>query len=341
LTLEIEGGHITAAASQDWRAQALSDGGNDLYFPAISGMQKEIRRGRGDRAFAFAKLAERARPKSVKPYLRRIVHEECRSIALVDRFYVEGITLRDLVELAASASKDWETEGDRGIFSPHWYRVAHRLGWDEPTCETAEVGICTDHWPSVLVEATKPDSGVFYRFVDAIGNMIAAEKWEDLYEVVAAATMWTKQSMILAVYVRRALCDLMREAGTPVERLRSNSGHLEELITLWHRVQGHPEPVLERKQFNLFPADFPLVDIGMLDTHTRQGKAELAKFGHFVKWGRPQPPTIDIRWSGASAGTLWRYLAFAQHGSVDVPFESVEVPRDVLETFKATRSRMV
>ena len=46
------------------------------------------------------------------------------------------------------------------------------------------------------------------------------------------------------------------------------------------------------------------------------------------------PDSIDLRWSGDWSGTLWRYLAFQQFGTVDVPWERVCVDDELREAFR-------
>ena len=69
-----------------------------------------------------------------------------------------------------------------------------------------------------------------------------------------------------------------------------------------------------------------------LDAHTWMGRQRLKKVE--LDWERPMAERVDLRWSGDYSGTLWRYLAHRQHGTVDVPWEDVEVEDELKEAFR-------
>jgi hypothetical protein len=61
------------------------------------------------------------------------------------------------------------------------------------------------------------------------------------------------------------------------------------------------------------------------DNHTWAGKGALRRFPHEIKPGAEQEH-MDLRVSGAYHGVAWRYLAWSQHGTLDVPWQAVKWP---------------
>lgn len=67
------------------------------------------------------------------------------------------------------------------------------------------------------------------------------------------------------------------------------------------------------------------------DPHTRVGKQLWFKYRKFLRSGEPCEH-LDMRYSGYWIGVAWRYYAYKQHGSVLVPWEAVEIPKDVMQS---------
>jgi len=66
-----------------------------------------------------------------------------------------------------------------------------------------------------------------------------------------------------------------------------------------------------------WPADY------VWDCHTWRGFQNIAAASPPLRFGEPLPAGLDLRWSGAEAGTLWRYLAWREYGTCEVPWEAV------------------
>jgi len=87
---------------------------------------------------------------------------------------------------------------------------------------------------------------------------------------------------------------------------------------LHYREGSDPDPIHVP-----WPADY------VWDCHTWRGMERISAASPPLKFGQPLPAGLDLRWSGAEAGTLWRYLAWREHGTCDVPWEAVVPDQDL------------
>ncbi len=109
-------------------------------FEAKSGLHKELRRGDAARAKGYAQTIEAGRPGAVRLYLRRIVTEETRSLALLDR--VESASDQrwpELVDAFCGVVKDWELPWTVNFWTPTWIQALASMGaWPPPLPSDAE-----------------------------------------------------------------------------------------------------------------------------------------------------------------------------------------------------------
>ena len=98
----------------------------------------------------------------------------------------------------------------------------------------------------------------------------------------------------------------------------------------------------EATSYSDAPDDVPVIDVPwprdyLFDCHTWKGMERITAAGPPLRFGEPLPEGLDLRWSGAEAGTLWRYLAWREYGTCDLPWETV-VPEPGL---RAAHERLV
>ena len=327
---------INTLENDSRRAAAFREKNKDLYYWSKSGLHKSIRRRDFPRAMAFANLLDMAKKNESRRYLRSVLFEETRNWALLAKFYDDCMPTSDLIRLACQSTKDWEMTGDRGIFSEDWYRVAAKYGWDAVNYETAPIG-----YPFPDLDESKP-------IYELVTSMCGKSDWESLYDLVVCCTTWTPNGNEAQRPVRRALIDWISDSipdlAKYVHHARPVSGHCEELIGLWHLASGthdfdescaFPHAVDMKTKM-----DFPMLDFGILDNHTREGKRRHRLYERELDWGKPQHPKMEIRWTGAHAGTLWRHLCWEQYGTVLRDFHDVRIPGPILDDFRAVRSPM-
>lgn len=330
LLVEMQDGSVEAITkgSDYWmRSTRISDyetRSKGLWYHSKSGLHKELRTGNFTRAWSWAQLVERVRKGAAKQYLRGIWGEEVGNLDLMGRFY-DGTGLKELVRLFCASVKDWDIEVDRGIFSPHWYSYAAKNEW---------------HWRVVNAERDPaydypPDVAAF------VSQCVKSDDMEKLYELLVMTTCWTPTANRIIRQVRGAMVDeavkvLGDKYGFILGKMRANY-HAEEVLRLWQVVAGQfPIEYCEYGTVKRGPEmDIPWLQEYVLDSHTRTGKSRIAKHGRRLDWGKPMVGRIDLRMSGGSAGTLWRYLAKKQHGSIMVPWESVAIPDQALEDYAA------
>lgn len=81
---------------------------------------------------------------------------------------------------------------------------------------------------------------------------------------------------------------------------------------LHYRKSSLPDP------FHVpWPADY------VWDCHTWRGMERISAASPPLGFGLPIPAGLDLRWSGAEAGTLWRYLAWKEHGTCEIPWNEI------------------
>jgi|GEM_PF-2442494 len=65
-----------------------------------------------------------------------------------------------------------------------------------------------------------------------------------------------------------------------------------------------------------------------LDKHTKRGAKLFYDNLKSVRPNTPMPEKLDLRYSGVAPYIWWRVLAYDQHGTIDVPWEDVEYPKN-------------
>jgi len=339
--VEISGGHAEELTpghpAMKWRRvkDYLGNEKGFCYYVAKSGLHKELRRGNVARSVAFARILERYKPGTARGYMRKILFEETRSIALLARFYTKMPTV-ELAKRFALTRKDWEIQEDRGIFSPDWYRVAREIGWDE---EDKERDV---DWPGDC--PTDPDGIVAH-----VEALCAAEEWEKLYRLCVIGSCWRPASKRIGAPLRRGLVNVLQkrfpEWRKTFERLLSTSYHDEELCGgMWLFVQADRETLKAYSATKEDPGDepfeIPYVEDYVYDVHTWVGKKRMSGLP-LPQWGVPMPGKLDFRYSGAYSGTLWRYIAFRTTGTLDHAWEKIVPTVDVLEDFHAVGALVI
>lgn len=286
-----------------------------------SAFHKELRRGDPDRAIPFGRLCDRFRSGDAVAYMRKIVFEETRNLDLFVKLLRKELSMEEMVLRFCSAKRDWVFSWDVGCMSPEFVMF---------------------EWRPVPLDVP----GFFVRAIDELDV-------EEAYAVM--------QSIIWAGDGRNGfwpperhrefyqeMLDVLQEAAKkrhPEKReaimgLRSWQPNDEAVVLfelafgLWQEDADEYVEMEMPGQDEMF--DIPRLRDYVFDWHGWMGKSRIRKAmgAGKIGWGKPMPSGIDLRWSGEFAGTLWRYLAQQQHGTVDVPWEAVRVPDEMRGKYK-------
>ncbi len=294
------------------RAQAVWSRDRGLLFVSKSGLHKELRRGDTARALGYAGVISRYDPEEPRRYLRKIVTEETRNLDLLAR--VDAAKPGDWPELVrhfCRSAKDWELSWDLGWWSPSWIDALSEMGGWPPKLDITPIEAAP-----FIRSRIESDAHEVYRLV----------VWCDIGIDKAKAAVKEQVVAVLAALAGRRfphLADrIVRATYTPNDELTllfemaTGIWDEAEATDYWAALNGPPIDVP-------FPWDY------VYDCHTWVGLERLRKAGMPLRWVEPMPPGLDLRWSGAEAGTLWRYLATRQLGTVAVPWEAIAIEQEL------------
>lgn len=256
----------------------------------------------------FAGIVERLHPGEVKRYLRKIVSEETRNIILLAEIeQASPSEWATLVERFCRSAKDWQLPWDVGWWSPSWISALTHMGGWPPTLEIDEGDV-----EKFITTRIDRDPGAVYRLVVWCGLGHDEQKAPTKKLAASAlAAIGSKRRPDLANHLTRA-------TDTKVDELVLL---FEVAVGSWNEGEACSfSPLVEVESI-----DVPFARDYVFDCHMRQGLQRLEEAGMPLRWQEPMPPGLDLRWSGAEAGTLWRYLAQQQKGTQDVAWESISI----------------
>ena len=282
---------------------------DDLYYAAKSGLHKELRRGDVGRALGFGRIVEWYRNGEVLRYLRRILFEETRNLELLRLLEEDQATdWPDLVAHFCRATKDWELPWDEGFWTPRWITVLDGLGNSQPF---------PDPSPRAIRDLVRRQLG---------------ETPNEVYALVVWCGLGFDQERgqikrVVAEELSSVATARQPEWATELDLCRRS--YNDELTVLFEVATGAwiSGEAHARRQLSLVDTtSLPSLRDYVYDVHTRPGIRRLANHGPPLRFEEAMPPGLDLRWSGSESGTLWRVLAMQQHGTVDVPWETVSLP---------------
>ena len=287
----------------------LTNNGKRYLGWVKSAMHKEVRRGDFERAYRYAKIWEACRRSGeVRQYIRKVWFEESRNVeGLKCAFETRGWLLP--LYVLCRSPKDWTLSWDTGWMSPEALRAWGRSAYVELDMSAFD----GDDFDAALVaywQMGGPDGhGTDYRGTDELKyrNEVLRRRANENYPELAIGDIPRyndePSSWLMAAF-RRFVPDDANFFATPEdEEIPEDDGLL-----------------LPRFRDYVF------------DAHTSLGRKRLKDVE--LGWERPMAEGIDLRWSGDYAGTLWRYLAHRQYGTVEVAWEEVEVDGELKEAFR-------
>jgi hypothetical protein len=294
------------------RAQAVWSQDRGLLFVSKSGLHKELRRGDTAKALGYAGIIARYDPEEPRRYLRKIVTEETRNLDLLAR--IDSAKLDDWPELVryfCRSAKDWELGWDVGWWSPSWVNALAEMGGWPPKLEITPIEVAP--FIRSRIESNP----------DEVHKLVV---WCDIGTDKAKAAVKEAVAGVLSdLAVRRH-----RHLADRLERAKYTPN--DELTLLFEMATGiwvEAEAIDYREAPDGLTIDVPHPQDYVYDCHTWMGLERLRQAGMPLRWMEPMPPGLDLRWSGAEAGTLWRYLATMQHGKVNVPWEAVAIGQEL------------
>lgn len=291
------------------------------WYPVISAMHKEIRRGDWERGNAYAWLiAKTFGPYRVSQYLRGIVFEETRNVSLFNHLLVspKAKTVREAVELMnwfTRSQKKWQIEQRWEIYD---------AGYNLEVLNS--IPMYHDH------AAIEDDAR------SAIGSGSSADLWRVMWGVILVKVLEDPcrkgVDKVFADCLLSGMSKLGMDDDVPLFEgyMKHSWFHgcqfaLERLCGLEiEPLMGDSMPELEMNVSDDHVV--PALENYVFDRHTSLGLMKTKKhLREIVK--NTHHPDVDLRWSGVTMGCLWRELAgrlpdySGNTGWFDVP-----MPRD-------------
>ena len=285
----------------------LENGGRRHLSWVKSALHKEIRRGDFELACRWGTLWARVRkPGDVRQYVRRIWCEESRNVEGLQKAFATRGWRIPLYVLCCSP-KDWQLGWDVGWASPDAMRAWGRADSVELDLSAFE-GDDVDAALVAFWAMGGPDGhGTDYR---------GTEAWEQRNAIL--------RQRANERYPGLAIGDIRRQNDEPSLWFAAAFGRFkpEEANFFEMPEESEAPDTLYIPRF----ADY------VFDSHTWLGRKRLKSVT--LDWEVPMSEGVDLRWSGDWSGTLWRYLAFRQFGTLDIPWERVRVDDDLREVFR-------
>jgi len=311
---DVVGGVCTCGASDCTHARAARDyvsKARKMRYLSKSAFHKELRTGNVARAIGFGRICERFRPGEAKRYMRKILTEETRNADLLVEFYKHSPSDWEvLCEMFCRSKKDWQLGWTMGWFSRPWIEVLYKF-------DGLPVHI---EWPADVYGYSK--------------DLIERGDLDRLYELVVCAGVGAGEYKDEKKLLRDAMCDALDKSGHPMAgaSIYLRTMYNDELSVVFEMLSG-----VWKSEANDYAPPFGDYDVPfevpafmdyVHDQHTLTGKARMKAVGGQIKAGEPSPKGIDLRLSGADAGTVWRLEAIQKFGTIDVPWEDVMLDSD-------------
>jgi hypothetical protein len=322
------------ASTSCWHAKVGMDvlfgdgkGPGGLRYVCKSGFHKELRRGDLATARLWAHWFVRFWGKSAPlNYLRKIWSEETCSLALMRRLDQKETTVDEAILAFAGATKIWELPAAMEMW----------LAFDEGgiAFDAEEIGAEWSEMSDDEVVALAPcdDPRLFAALLRELGRRD------------------NEQATHLALRARKRQLKFVQERGAisaedaaAFDR-RYVSGRFEaEDRMLFMLLAGTYTAETDVLREVPLPANWdqepvlPFPRAYVHDYHTRRGKADLEKWeqrtGRRLALGVEIYP-LDYRFAGGGIPMLWRWMAWQQHGTLDVKWTQVVVTDEVRSIWK-------
>lgn len=270
--------------------------GKDVEYEAVSAFHKELRRGDVAKSLIWAEQVARMRGEiGVKQYLKSIVFEETRNLALHNRWRNLGpLEVEGMILEFCGSLKKWELPAARGMYS-----ILLKAFADAKKQKPVQL--------DELKSAPPVDEHEFYNWMVMIGRVVWLGVWDKgQYESKPVVDARRR----LSVTICRSLLDEGYDAEAAVLQEKPD---YHRLCTGAEALCGFKDPGGSR----IKRAKAPRLEIDLLmtpdyafDSHTAEGRRRLKK-GWPVP-GLPAPAEVDLRWTGKEIGAYWRYKAFEQ-----------------------------
>lgn len=285
-------------------AKDVVSGGGGVAYVLKSALHKEIRRGDIARARITSRwLAHILNPSTVKGYCAKVLLEETRNAALyLALSSLRGKETEDVVVKVVSSRKKQDIVARRGSF------LDYCAGYAAACSTKARFG------PKDAKSDNPVDLFTAFWALRLAGTFQESSFRAALIERAVECGGWPKavaEGKLYGLYAHKML--------------------IEMLVGRWDESANEHAPVPpfeDDSDVIVMPDDY------VYDNHTRIGRRRLADAFHKIAPGHPQPPGIDLRWSGLLLGVVWREFAaiqFPYPAYVSTPWEAVKIPDDAWE----------
>lgn len=330
-------------------------------FETVSAFHKELRRGNLDKAFLWASVLSTYRGlKGVLKYMLNIVYEETRDHGLAERLLAQYQAAIDqtpdvadvckTIAYFCQAPKKWELSHRFEVFSSEmdgYKLLADKYGYEVARAKEIIAKSEFDHLRSSLLRGfadadrslvqyglkglfkSKSDLAhedhklvIFKLLSDILDNEFVNKfNYDESGAMRIQHFIADRYACIgdIGYHEINALCDAL--SGESYE-----AGMLPPLrVKAIQRLKKLPSVPL---------GVIPSIPLYAHDNHTWAGKALMRSYANQLRPGAKQT-NLDFRWCGAYFGVAWRHLAYNQHGTCDVPWESVKWPQSLYKHVSA------
>lgn len=277
---------------------AVKGGDKGAAYESISAMHKEIRRGDARRVMFWHKMLVATRGEGyAKSYVKNIILEETRNLALVHKFRRSSeLDSEEMTRDLVCSRKKWELQTMAGLY-PIVVKAdvkAHAM----PPIEAEELTIIPPENELQFFNWLVLVARVFHYLRNLTGSRQTVLKKRML-------------GMLADSLAKRLRADGMEEEAELVETKLDFHPLMLGVEAACGLKDSHANDVYAVAE-NPFDVDLLMPPVYAYDAHTARGRFLLQK--HTVRAGERAPPTLDLRWSGQILGIWWRYAAFTEHG---------------------------
>lgn len=330
---ELEWAYVKAVASRYNR------------FEVVSAFHKELRRGDLERAIFFGNLLIANRgTKGVLTYLLEIVYEETRDHELalwllqVVKNFSDEATSKNYANVCrgiawfCKTKKKWELSHRMPIFESEMHAYNQLL-------KDFGVGVAghgnyiprenEDYLVAKLIKGIKTSDLIEAQYglkglqkIKIVPDKLREYRVTLAYKILDASFAAKQGDFFKYLLHKRAVTGIGYHDLNTFLDLTIGEPYDAGLLP-----DNERKVILRRPKVFPFPlGKYPPIPLYAHDNHTWYGKGLIRRFPAELQPGSKQKK-LDLRYCGAYFGVAWRMLAYQQHQSTDVTWESVKWPR--------------
>jgi hypothetical protein len=319
-----------------------------ILWEALSAFHKELRRGDYDAAMYWSlSVANHRGLSGVVRYMLSIVFEETRDLVLYEHLLnvselgrnVTFLQVCVAVKLFCASPKKWELPGRLNIFITEMqgYRAlakkyTYNVAKPKDIIPASEIPALKDALEKGFYSGDKGlvqygMKGLYKSCPESNRTTFVNELYTLLKGIRDTKTKFSvdpdyTEKLFKLVYRKRvtfgdlgyhelnALCDALTGESYPNGANTTKALKRRAILAL---KRSYAPPLGELRRIPLYA----------LDNHNYQGKHLMSKWGAVELLPKAEQKNLDFRWCGAYMGLAWRYLAYSQKQTCEVPWGTV------------------